>query len=118
VGGGDRSTDEREKGPADIANTKNKERHINGLGRVYFAAAHDMSARAEANAVPGLGRAWVRHNRRVHFFGNLDVGDRLEITTKPRVQAIGTNAAVVVSSHGKRASDGAVIVVAESVYAP
>ncbi len=94
------------------------EGHLNGVGLVYFASIHDMVARSERNAIPDLVHAYPMRNRRVHYFGNLDAGDALDLTSSASVQAFSPNASVVVQTHGRRRSDGSVIVCAESIYGP
>jgi len=116
LGAADRATAAQEQAPPHLSIEIDAGSHINGVGLVYFAEIHDMIARAEANAVPDLVPARHVRNRRVHFFGNLDAGDRLDIVTRTSAQAFFPNAAVVVRSHARRASDKAVIVVAESIY--
>lgn len=93
-------------------------KHINGVGLVYFAEIHDMIAGAERRAVPDLVKVWPLQDRRVHYFGNLDADDRLEITSRASAQALSPDACVVVKTHAKRASDGVVIATAESIFAP
>jgi probable biosynthetic protein (TIGR04098 family) len=91
-------------------------KHVNGVGLVDFAEIHDILASAERKALPELVRVWPMQNRRVHFFGNLDPDDALEITSHSTAQALSPQGSVVVQSHAKRASDGVVIATAESVY--
>lgn len=90
--------------------------HLNGVGLVYFAAIHDMLAGTERRAIPDLVRAWPMRDRRVHFYGNLDAGDQVEIISRARVRALTPDAHVSVVSNARRASDGAVIAASESLY--
>lgn len=92
--------------------------HIDGVGLLSFAGLHDMIDTAERNAVPHLMNTWPLRDRRVHYAGNLDAGDRLEITSNASAQALSPRASVVVRSHARRTSDGHVIAVAESTYWP
>lgn len=91
-------------------------KHVNGVGLVYFAAIHDMMAASERKALSDLARVWPMRDRRIHFYNTLDIGDKIEITYDANVQALSSQAGVVVVTHAKRASDGAVIAAAESIY--
>ncbi len=116
LGSADRATATQEDTPPHLSIPIEATSHINGVGLVYFAHMHDMIARAEANTVPDLVPARFVRNRRINYFGNLDAGDRLDITTRASAQAFFPNAAIIVRSHARRASDKKVIVVAESIY--
>ncbi|MEM1362972.1 MAG: LnmK family bifunctional acyltransferase/decarboxylase [Pseudomonadota bacterium] len=93
-----------------------RDQHLNGVGLVYFAEIHRMIRKAERNAIPDLVMTWPLQNRRVHYFGNLDAGDRLELTTETGVQAFSPTASVVVKTTAKRGSDGAIVSCAEAIY--
>lgn len=90
--------------------------HVNGVGLVYFAAIHDILEAAEYRAIPDLVHAWPMRDRRVHFYGNLDVGDCFEVTSRASVQSLSPSGSVVVQSHARRGSDGTLIVASESIY--
>ncbi|MEM6667398.1 MAG: LnmK family bifunctional acyltransferase/decarboxylase [Pseudomonadota bacterium] len=92
-----------------------KGRHLNGVGLVYFTEMHDMIAAAEHKAVPEPIQSWPIRNRRVHFFGNLDAGDTLELTSYSGALTLSPNSNVIVRSHARRASDNMVVAVAESI---
>ncbi|MFW5641873.1 MAG: hypothetical protein ACOCY0_03815 [Roseicyclus sp.] len=87
--------------------------HLDGVGLVCFTEIHQMIARSERGVLPGHARSWPMQDRRVHFFGNLDAGDRLEINTRLEAEA---STAAIARSFARRASDGEVIATAESVY--
>ncbi|MEM1360647.1 MAG: hypothetical protein AAGF94_02895 [Pseudomonadota bacterium] len=116
VGASDRALAKKDTDPPHRVVTISPELHVNGVGLVYFAVIHDEILQAETNSVPNLLKAWPMRNRRIHYFGNLDPGDRMEITARAAAQAIGAAAAVCVSTHIRRASDGAVIATAQSIY--
>ncbi|MBE9637367.1 LnmK family bifunctional acyltransferase/decarboxylase [Salipiger mangrovisoli] len=116
LGRHDRDRAQRENAPPHISFEILEDDHLNGVGLVYFASIHDMIERAERNAAPEILCRFPMRNRRAHFFGNLDVGDRLEVTARASVHSLAPNPAVTVQSHAKRASDGAVIACAESIY--
>ncbi|MCA0941281.1 hypothetical protein LCM28_15520 [Salipiger pacificus] len=118
IGRHDRELAVRDEAPPHITFEINEDAHLNGVGLVYFAHIHDMIERAERNAVPEYVGTYPMRNRRAHFYGNLDVGDRLEITARARARSLSPNPSVVVHSHARRASDGQVIACAESIYAP
>ncbi|MEM1377179.1 MAG: hypothetical protein AAGG69_07290 [Pseudomonadota bacterium] len=115
-GGVDRASAEQDQDPPHLSVQIDQTTHINGVGLVYFASIHDMIARSEANALPKLIHPGGVRSRRIHYFGNLDAGDFLDITTRALVQSVAPNASIVVRSHARRASDDAVISVAESHY--
>ncbi|SDF97237.1 LnmK family bifunctional acyltransferase/decarboxylase [Alloyangia pacifica] len=116
LGRHDRDRALRDDGPPHMSFEIHEDTHLNGVGLVYFANIHDMIERAERNAAPEIPGRYPMQNRRVHFFGNLDVGDRLEICARASVQRISPDATVAIQSHARRASDGAVIASAESIY--
>jgi len=90
-----------------------RDMHMDGVGLVYFAEIHDMIAGCERGVLPVHAGAWPMQDRRVHFFGNLDAGDRLRINA--RIEAQETTSAIV-RCFVRRASDEAVIATAESIY--
>jgi probable biosynthetic protein (TIGR04098 family) len=87
--------------------------HIDGVGLVYFARIHDMVARCERGVLPVHAHSWPMLDRRMHFFGNLDAGDELAIHARAEAEA---STSAIVRSFVRRASDGAVIATAESLY--
>ena len=89
---------------------------LNGVGLVYFSALQELIAKSEANAVPDLGEGYPLNNRRVHFFGNLDAGDTLDVTSRASVSSFTGQPSVIVQHHARRRSDARVIVCAESIY--
>ena len=97
-------------------NTKIEQRHLNGVGLVYFAEIHRMITASELNVTPDLVRAWPMRNRRVHFFANLDEGDTLELTSTTEVQAFTSATAVFVRTFAKRRSDQALVATAEAIF--
>lgn len=116
LGNGDRARAVKDSAPPHMSFEICQATHVNGVGLVYFANIHDMIARVESNAIPQLVKAYPMRNRRVHFFGNLDVGDTLELTSRASVQSFSPSASVVVQSSARRASDGVVIACSESTY--
>ncbi len=116
LGKSERSKAELETAPPHLTFTIDPDQHLNGVGLVYFAEIHKMITMAERNAVPDLVVAWPMRNRRVNYFCNLDVGDRLELTTETSVQAFSPTASVAVRTFAKRSSDGAVVACAEALY--
>lgn len=116
LGISDREKAELETAPPHLTFPIDRDQHLNGVGLVYFAEIHKMIAKAERNAVPDLVASWPMRNRRVHYFCNLDVGDRLELTTSTSIQAYSPHASIVVKTFAKRSSDGAVVACAEAIY--
>lgn len=90
--------------------------HFDRHGLVCFAAVHDIIAETETDTLPRLAAGWSMRNRHVHFFGNLDADDSLEITCRTSTQAISAHARVTAFSHIKRTSDEKVIATAQSTY--
>lgn len=116
LGRNDRAKAEAETSPPHMTIPIDRDEHLNGVGLVYFAEIHRLITKAERNAIPDLVMTWPMRNRRVHYFGNLDAGDCLELTTKTSVQAFSPAASVVVKTFAKRGSDGAIVACAEAVY--
>ncbi len=87
--------------------------HINGVGLVSFADIHDLIAQCERGVLPVHAKALPMQDRRVHFFGNLDSGDRLEINSRTESEE---STSAIARSFARRASDGEVIATAESIY--
>ncbi|WP_371808548.1 LnmK family bifunctional acyltransferase/decarboxylase [Ruegeria sp. HKCCA6948] len=116
LGKSERTKAEMETAPPHLTFAIDRYQHLNGVGLVYFAEIHKMITMAERNAAPDLVVSWPMRNRRVHYFCNLDVGDRLELTTETSLQALSPTASVVVRTFAKRSSDGAVVACAEAIY--
>ncbi|WP_353471433.1 hypothetical protein PVT71_08900 [Salipiger sp. H15] len=116
LGHHDRARAAQDDAPPHLSFEIQEDTHLNGVGLVYFAIIHDMIEQAERNAAPEFVGRFGMRDRRAHFFGNLDVGDRLDITARASAKALSPAACVLVRSHARRASDGRVIACAESIY--
>lgn len=90
--------------------------HLNGLGLACFAVVHDLFIAAEGNASVVLPTGAHFDHRRVHYFGNLDEGDRLDISTKCESRPFEGGTCLSIVSYAKRRADGLVVAVCESVY--
>lgn len=90
--------------------------HFNGVGLVYFAWFPNFFMEAETRLLPQLDLAFELTNRRVHYFGNIDAGDCLEISVNKSVHSLSSSARLVIRSSARRRSDGEVIAVSESIY--
>ena len=90
--------------------------HFNGVGVACFAGIHDLFVAAEANANPiPVDDARVE-TRRLHYFGNLDCGDMLDIAVRLEERLIDETNCLVMVSNARRRADGLVVAVCESVY--
>lgn len=88
---------------------------MNGVGLVYFANFNDYFARAEANAMPQTHTGLGFESRELHYFGNIDAGDQLDIVSEFKVSAIAPESEARIRSHASRRSDGMVIAVCDTV---
>ncbi|MEO1307050.1 MAG: LnmK family bifunctional acyltransferase/decarboxylase [Pseudomonadota bacterium] len=90
--------------------------HLNGVGLVYFAQFQNFFATAEANAIPKMPRGCNLVTRRIHYYGNLDPSDTLDIMTEITTNVHNISAWLISFSHARRRSDGNVIATCESSY--
>lgn len=90
--------------------------HLNGIGLACFAGIHDFFVNAEANTAPVLPDDEAVLSRRIHYYGNLDAGDMLDISTSNETRLVEGRAARVAVSHARRRTDGLVVAVCESVH--
>ncbi len=116
LGASARWTAEGDKAPAHMTFPIKRSLHLNGVGLVYFAVLHDFIVESEANALPALVAALPIVDRRLHFFGNLDSGDRLDVLCRSSVWCTAPKPSVIVTSYGRRGSDGKVVVCAETHF--
>jgi len=91
----------------------NREFHYNGVGLVYFANFADFFSAAEANVVPPAFCVSPKR-REIHFFGNLDAGDRLDVVADASVHSVAPRPSVVVRTAARRRSDRYVVAVCET----
>lgn len=88
---------------------------MNGAGLVYFANFNDYFARAEANIMPETATGLTFESREIHYFGNINAGDKLDVVSEAKASAIAPNSEARIRSHASRRSDGAVIAVCDTV---
>lgn len=111
----------RREGEADMTPRSLSERtsphmHFNGSGLMCYSAANDLIVTSESNSLQVLETGvWVE-SRRLHFFGNLDANDMLDISTKGDNRIIDGRPGLVATSYARRRADGLVVGVSESVY--
>jgi probable biosynthetic protein (TIGR04098 family) len=110
-----RAAAEAMEGPPHLSVRIERDRHMNGVALCYFASFVSCFIAAEALALPP-GWKHMPRGRDVHFFGNLDAGDRLDITLHPVVSSLDGPAGVTVESAGRCRSDGEVIATCRSRY--
>lgn len=89
--------------------------HYNGVGLTCFAAMHDMFIAAEASMDEVSTIGPVAH-RRVHYYGNADAGETLDIVTVVEERLVEGSSRPVMTSFAKRRADGLVVAVCESVF--
>lgn len=91
--------------------------HFNGVGLACFAGLHDLFVTAEATAgQSALPDALPVAHRRIHYFGNLDTGDMLDISIRSEERLVEGRASLVMISYARRRADGLVVAVCESVF--
>lgn len=90
--------------------------HFNGVGLACFAGLHDLFVTAEASAIQTVCDPVHVGSRRIHYFGNLDTGDMLDIATKAESHLVEGESCQVMTSYAKRRADGLVVAVCESVF--
>jgi probable biosynthetic protein (TIGR04098 family) len=90
--------------------------HFNGVGLLCFANLHDVFVTAEAGAMPEATAGQMVSERCIHYFGNLDNGDMLDVCLRCDKRPIEGDMQLVLTSHAKRRADGLVVAVCESVY--
>ena len=86
---------------------------LNGVGLFYFANFLRFFASAEAAATAPVPLPALR-SREVHWYGNADVGDALDLWVETTVTELGPRPAVTTLSHAHRRSDGALVAVCEA----
>lgn len=90
--------------------------HLNGVGLVYFAQFQNFFANSEENAIPKLPNGFSLVARRVHYYGNMDPGDTLDIVTKVTTNVHNLSSWLMTYSSARRRSDGALVAACESSY--
>ena len=90
--------------------------HFNGMGLVCFAGLHDHFVSVEEILPEAVSPHAPAARRRIHHFGNLDAGEMLDVSTRHDHRLSAGRPSLVVTSHARRRTDGAVVAVCESVY--
>ena len=90
--------------------------HFNGVGLTCFAAVHNLFMTAEDNVHPATPEENNLDHRRLHYFGNLDAGDKLDISSTCETRLVEGRSCLAIASYAKRRADGLVVAVCESVY--
>ncbi|UMA66240.1 hypothetical protein LVO79_07290 [Roseivivax marinus] len=83
--------------------------HFNGVGLVYFANFVDFFERAESLAIPDPMRTLTVTARSLHYFGNADHGDWIDIECGDTSCALTEGTELTSFSVARRRSDGVVI---------
>ncbi len=102
--------------PPQLSFRISKSDHLNGVGLVYFAQFQTFFAHAEENAIPAMPDTYGLVARRVHYYGNLDPGDSLDLVTEVSTNVENLPAWLIAFSSARRRSDGKVIATCESSY--
>jgi probable biosynthetic protein (TIGR04098 family) len=92
------------------------ETHLNGVGLMYFANFVDCFAQTERTVVPPLVAEMTLASRELHYFGNIDPGDALDVLSDVSVVRLHASPRVDVTSSARRRSDGAVIATCRSEW--
>lgn len=90
--------------------------HFNGVGLACFASLHDLFVTAETGFLQSEPETDQVVHRRIHYFGNLDAGDTLDISVQSEQRLVEGRNSLVTTSYAKRRMDGLVVAVCESVY--
>lgn len=85
--------------------------HFNGVGLTYFANFSDMFERAEHASIPPLKPRLPVVAREIHYFGNIDEGDVLDISSRATAKGIAPKPLIEVLSAARRRSDNSVIAI-------
>ena len=86
---------------------------LNGVGLLSFANLLRFLASAEAAATAPMPLPPVRM-REVHWYGNADVGEALDLSVETTVTGIGKNRSVTTLSQARRRPDGALVAICEA----
>ena len=86
---------------------------LNGVGLLYFASFVRFFAIAEAAAAAPVPLPPLR-SREVHWYGNADAGDALDLSVELRADAPGAAPTLTTTTAARRRSDGALVAVAET----
>lgn len=89
--------------------------HFNGFGLACFAGAHDLFVTAEESSIKSFPQAPCVESRRIHFYGNVDTGDIVDIDTRSEGRLVEGKSCLVMTSYARRRADGLVVAVCESV---
>lgn len=90
--------------------------HFNGVGVACFASVHDLFVAAEANSNLEHAEYANVETRRLHYYGNFDNGDMLDISVSHEERLVEDEQCLVLVSNARRRADGLVVAVCESVY--
>ncbi len=116
LGSTDRRRAEAEMLPPVLSVRISSHLHFNGAGVACFAGIHDLFVAAETNANPEQAEFATVETRRLHYFGNLDGGDMLDISVSQEERLVDDKECLVLISNARRRADGLVVAVCESVY--
>ena len=86
---------------------------LNGVGLLYFASFLRFFAAAESAALPGPWRVPAPCLREIHWYGNADAGDWIELTCELHVSRT-TPISIHASTCARRASDGVLVACCET----
>lgn len=116
LGSIDRRRAEAEMQPPVLSVRVTSHLHFNGVGVACFAGIHDLFVAAEANSNLELTEFTHVETRRLHFYGNLDSGDMVDISVSVEERLVEGDEGLVMISNARRRADGLVVAVCESVY--
>jgi probable biosynthetic protein (TIGR04098 family) len=113
-----REAAEAEKAPVFYTHRVLSAVDFNGVGLLYFANFPALFAAAEHAATAPMSARFAAARREIHYFGNADCGDALDVSARLRATGIAPEPELVIDSAARRASDGRVIATCETVLRP
>lgn len=103
-------------GPAPLVSAPVGACDLNGVGLLYFANFLRFFAMAEDVALQGPWTLPGVTRREVHWFGNADAGETLEVTAEPAVMRTDPASSINCFSSVRRRSDNALIAACETIW--
>lgn len=88
--------------------------HYNAVGLMYFANFVEPFEEVERLAIPGCFGEYALVSRDIHYSGNVDAGDHLDIDCTPLVTSIGPVAEILLTSVARRRSDDRIVAICVS----
>lgn len=87
---------------------------FNGVGLLYFANLPSLFAAAEHACLAPFADRFAAIRREIHYFGNADCGETLDVSARVRAAGLAASAELVVEGAARRGGDGRVIATCET----